>query len=131
MAARGFPKHLEPIFNPKALRIGAMAAARMHGGTQHMILMWKAHRKIAKIIHEQGGRVEKALVRHNQQLVGLAGEALSKFRPDVQIIDRKNKVFYIAEAVVTHGGDPKRIPAMKAAIKAKYPDWDVVDIIVK
>lgn len=122
LMAGGFPGRLPLIFNPKTVRRAADLAKRMHGGMRHMTLMWKLTKDIKQLI---GTKVSANMIRHNQSLVGPAGQLLSNFRPDVQIIDVARKIIHVGESIVTNGGSQARVDAMRAAVRALGKGWDM------
>jgi hypothetical protein len=74
--------------------------------------------------------IPKLDIRHNQSLIDTLGNVISKFRPDVQAIDRSNRILYLIEVVHTSPANSVRAMLLKNAAAQAYPGWQIVYKVV-
>jgi len=98
---------------------------RIHGGMVHMKMMTDVTRRYLR----RG--IPKTDIRNNQQLVDASGASISRFRPDVQIIDRAAGHVTLFEVTVSSKLDQERVDKMMAITRVAFTGWRVFHREVK
>jgi len=93
---------------------------RIHGGTSHMKKMISITKSFIR------KKIPKSDIRNNQQMVDLQGNSISKYRPDIQVIDKAHRKVYLLEIVFHNPGAFARQPNMIDAATKAFPGFKVI-----